>query len=753
MMMRTITDFNEGWMFHEGFSETLKTTFQDGQAISLPHNAVELPFNYFDETSYQRAFTYQKKLTWTADDADREISLVFDAAMADAVVYLNGSEIIAHKDGYTPFEARLTGLLLDGENLLSVKIDGSENPEIPPFGGRIDYLTYAGIYRDVWLKVTSPVAIANLKIETGNVLSDAKSVSVRCDLKNPQDRAFTGQLTIALKNGEGQVLREQTVPAEHGVVIAMEGLEGLSLWDIDTPNLYAITASLETDQGSDSVTSTFGFRTAEFTVDGFVLNGKPLKIRGLNRHQAFPYVGYAMGRSAQERDAELMKNALKCNLVRTSHYPQSTWFLDHCDRIGLLVFEEIPGWQHIGGKAWQKESIENVRRMIERDWNHPSIIIWGVRINESQDSHDFYVETNRLARELDTTRQTGGVRYITDSEFLEDVYTMNDFILGNEELPGNNRGRLALRPQQECTGLTRKVPYMITEFGGHMYPTKRFDQEQRQAEHVRRHLEVLNATYGDPSISGCVGWCMFDYNTHKDFGSGDRICHHGVMDMFREPKFAAYAYASQCEPSDEVIMKPVTFWARGERNIGGVLPLIVLTNCDEVEIQYGTMTKRVGPDREAFPHLPHAPVVFDHRHFTKDELGVWGMQWEDVTFTGYIDGKQVKTLSMVANPVPTTLEVEADTKTIEATGRDTVRVIVRGLDQAGSIVPFLNDVVTVDVDGPARLIGPGVLTLAAGTTGFWLESIGETGAITVRVSSERFGSQALSLQALSSAAA
>ncbi|WP_438748515.1 glycoside hydrolase family 2 protein [Pararhizobium sp. O133] len=745
--MRTITNFNEGWTFHEGFSDVLTTAFQDGKAISLPHNAVDVAFNYFDETCYQRAFTYQKHLPWSADFAGKEVSLVFDAAMADSVVYLNGQQVIAHRDGYTPFEARLTGLLKDGDNLLTVKIDGSENPEIPPFGGRIDYLTYAGIYRDVWLKVAGPVSIGNLKIETQNVLSEEKSVSVRCDLRNPENVAFTGTLTVALEDAGGAVLRQETIPALHGAVVNLDELESLSLWDIDSPVLYTITATLQTDKGDDALTSTFGFRTAEFTVDGFLLNGRPLKIRGLNRHQAFPYIGYAMGRSAQERDAELMKNTLKCNLVRTSHYPQSKWFLDHCDRIGLLVFEEIPGWQHIGGETWKKEAIENVRRMIERDWNHPSIIIWGVRINESQDSHDFYLETNRLARELDTTRQTGGVRYITDSEFLEDVYTMNDFILGNEELPGNNRGRLALRPQQECTGLTRKVPYMITEFGGHMYPTKRFDQEQRQAEHVRRHLEVLNASYGDPSISGAIGWCMFDYNTHKDFGSGDRICHHGVMDMFREPKFAAYVYSSQCDPSDEVIMKPVTFWARGERNIGGVLPLIVLTNCDEVELRYGTITKRVGPDREAFPHLPHAPVVFDHRHFTKDELGLWGMQWEDVSFTGFIDGKPVATLNMVADPVPTTLEVEADTDTVTAQGRDTVRVIVRGLDQVGSIVPFLNDIVTVSVDGPARLIGPSTLTLAGGTTGFWLESTGETGAITLRVSSERFGSQSLPLTA------
>lgn len=752
--MRSVTSFNDSWVFSEGFAATEAGRLQAGRPVSLPHNAVELPFNYFDEASYQRAFTYQKPLAWRREFHGREVSLVFDAAMADAVVYLNGEEIVAHKDGYTPFEARLTDRLREGDNLITVKIDGSENPEIPPFGGRIDYLTYAGIYRDVWLKVTDAVSVANIKIETRDVLSDAKSVSVRCDLANPQSLTLTGTVTALLKDKNGKVLAEAIGETRgESVTLDITGLKGLSLWDIDSPVLYEAEVQLRSDRGSDRLSSRFGFRTAEFTTEGFKLNGRPLKIRGLNRHQAFPYVGYAMGRTAQERDAEILKNTLHCNLVRTSHYPQSKWFLDHCDRIGLLVFEEIPGWQHIGGEAWKQEAIQNVRRMIERDWNHPSIIIWGVRINESQDSHDFYVETNRLARELDLTRQTGGVRYITDSEFLEDVYTMNDFILGNEELPGANRPRTALRPQQECTGLNRKVPYLITEFGGHMYPTKIYDQEQRQAEHVRRHLEVLNAAHGDPSISGAIGWCMFDYNTHKDFGSGDRICYHGVMDMFRQPKFAAYVYASQCEPSEEVVMKPVTFWARGERNIGGVLPLIVLTNCDEVELKYGSLVKRVGPDRENFPHLPHPPVVIDHRHFTKDELGVWGMKWEDAAFTGFIDGKAVASLRMVADPVPTTLEVVADNTTLRTEGRDSVRVIVRALDQAGNVLPFLNDAVDVTVTGPARLLGPERLVFQGGSTGFWLETTGATGGIAVAVTSTRLGSVRLELSAVASEAA
>ncbi|WP_341486559.1 glycoside hydrolase family 2 TIM barrel-domain containing protein [Pararhizobium sp. A13] len=747
--MRTLASFNDAWTFHKGFSPDLVRALREGQAISLPHNAVELPFNYFDETCYQRAFTYQKILAWQPDLSGREVSLVFDAAMADSVVYLNGTEIIAHQDGYTPFEARLTGLLREGDNLITVKIDGSENPAIPPFGGRIDYLTYAGIYRDVWLKVVAPVAIANIKIETTNTLADAKSVSVRCDLSNPQGLAFSGTIDVELKNTEGEVLASVASETDgSSTTLSMEELPDLDLWTLDNPVLYEIAVTLTSAEGSDGYSSHFGFRTAEFTPEGFRLNGKPLKIRGLNRHQSFPYVGYAMGRAAQEGDADILKDMLKCNLVRTSHYPQSKWFLDQCDRIGLLVFEEIPGWQHIGDEQWKQESIRNVRRMIERDWNHPSIVIWGVRINESLDDHDFYVETNRLARALDPTRQTGGVRYITDSELLEDVYTMNDFILGNEELPGANRPRTALRSQQECTGLSRNVPYLITEFGGHMYPTKIHDQEQRQAEHVRRHLEVLNAAHGDPSISGCIGWCMFDYNTHQDFGSGDRICYHGVLDMFREPKFAAFVYASQCDPSNEVILKPVTYWARGERSIGGVLPLIILTNCDEVELRYGSLTKRIGPDRENFPHLPHPPVVIDHRHFSNDELGVWGLKWEDGFFTGFIDGKPVTSLHMIPNPLPTTLDIRPDRQVLKAEGRDSTRVIVRALDQAGARLPFLNDVVAIKVDGPARVIGPETITFQGGTTGFWLETTGAPGSISLTASSLRFDTVKEELQAV-----
>lgn len=737
--MRSNSKLNSDWAFASGFDDTWVKTPLAGEAVTLPHNVVDLPLNYFDETAYQRAFTYQRELLWDDAWADREVELRFDAAMADAVVWCNGVEIIRHADGYTPFTARLTPHLTKGVNLITVRIDGSENPEIPPFGGRIDYLTYAGIYRDVWLRVLPRAHIRNVKIETPDVLALAKTAVLKITTEAAQGSVQTVIFDAngtEVAHGNGQISGDT---AE----IKITDLHDIALWSCETPALY--TAQITLDSGDKTLTR-FGFRQIDWTPNGFLLNGKPLKLRGLNRHQSFPYSGYAQGKRAQERDAEILRYDLGCNIARTSHYPQSPYFLDRCDEIGLLVFEEIPGWQHIGGAKWQDESVQNVARMIERDWNHPSIIIWGVRINESFDSHDFYTRTNATARALDTTRPTGGVRYITDSELLEDVYTMNDFVLGEFELPGNNRPRTALRTQAEVTGLSKPVPYIITEYNGHMFPTKAGDPEAHQAEHVIRHLEVLNAAYGDPNIAGCIGWCMYDYNTHKDFGAGDRICHHGVMTIFREPKFAAYAYSSQKPASEGIVMEPVTVWARGERNIGGVLPLIVLTNCDEVELAFADVVKRVGPDVDRFGHLPNPPVIIDDRHFSPDELGHWGQSWHGGRITGYLNGEKVAERFFPGDSVPTTLEIAPDVWEAEACASDDIRVMFRALDQAGNKMLFLAEPLTLQVEGPARLIGPDLTVMAGGTAGVWLRLTGAVGKVTLTVTSPRFGPQSVTLR-------
>ena len=232
-------------------------------------------------------------------------------------------------------------------------------------------------------------------------------------------------------------------------------------------------------------------------------------------------------------------------------------------------------------------------------------------------------------------------------------------------------------------------------------------------------------------------------NTHKDFGSGDRLCHHGVMDLFREPKFAAYAYGSQCDPADGIVLQPVTFWARGERNIGGVLPLIVLTNCDEVELRYGSHPpKRIAPDRARYPHLLHAPVIFERRHFSAGELGLWGMSREHGLVTGYIGGKAVATARFAADPLATRLDLVADHQVI---GRhDAVWLMVRALDQVGNKLPFFPEPVRIAATGAGRRIGPALVPLRAGSTGFWVQATGP-GAIDINVTSDRLGSIAARL--------
>ena len=747
--MRSVQKINDGWTFHADFSQDLVANAKPGEAVRLPHNAVDLEMNYFDEKSFQKEFGYQLHLPWQPAFEGQEVALVFDGAMANSVVWVNGEKVAQHADGYTPFEARLTGLLKAGDNLVTVKIDGSENPDIPPFGGQIDYLTYAGIYRDVWLKVTDAVSINRIKVETAHELSNAKAVAVIGTLANPRGVALAGTALAELCALDGTVLHQQSVAFTGDTVrVVFTQLAGLSLWELDSPQLYRMALHIDTPNGQDALDARFGFRTARFASDGFRLNGKLLKIRGLNRHQSYPYVGYAMGRRAQELDADILKNELHCNLARTSHYPQSPYFLDRCDEIGLLVFEEIPGWQHIGGAVWQDESVENVRRMVQRDWNHPSIILWGVRINESADNHDFFARTNAMARALDTTRQTGGVRCIENSELLEDVYTMNDFfhIAPADWLPG--RTPAPLRQTRDVTGLDRDVPYLVTEFNGHMYPTKRIDPEDRQAEHATRHLEVLNAAYANPQIAGAIGWCMFDYNTHKDFGAGDRICHHGVMDIFRAPKFAAAVYASQCPPQQQVVLEPVTYWARGEKDRCEVLPLLVLTNCDYLEFQFGDFpVKRAEPDRAKYPHLPYAPVTIDSRQVDMAEVGAWGMQWLDCSITGFVNGQAVARVTLSGNPLPTTLEVVADSTTLLAGEKDAVRFTVRALDQCGRVLPFLDDVVGVEVTGGAKLLGPELILFKGGVAGFWVESTGEPIDTQVAVSTRRLGRQVVTLVA------
>ena len=716
-MERQIIDLCRDWQFRPGFrEEDLRAEAGDFTPVCLPHTALETPYNYFDEHSYEMHACYRRVLRPDPSLRDHRLFVDFEGVMTACTVYLNGKELAFHRGGYTPFSVELTGLLrFDGTDLMVVDVDTSERPDTPPFGYVVDYMCFGGIYREVSLRAV-PAGFVSHVFARPELAGD-RNPGLRLDVT--LDGCTGGTCRARLLDG-GKVCAEslQTVEAGcTGLTLRMEDLSGIELWEPENPRLYEIEVELENGADRDVYALRTGFRTAAFTSEGFLLNGRKLELRGLNRHQQYPYAGYAMPWRAQYEDAEILKHELGVNLVRTSHYPQSRHFLDRCDELGLLVLTELPGWQHIGDQDWQDQACRDLTDMILRDCNHPGIILWGVRINESRDSHDFYVRTNAIAHRLDPTRQTGGIRCIENSELLEDVYTYNDFT--------HNGGPDVLLDQKQVTGLDHYVPYIVTENNGHMYPTKRFDGEERKIEHALRHTRVMNAAAADPHISGMIGWCAFDYNTHKDFGSGDKVCYHGVMDMFRIPKFAAAAYASQSD--DQLVLEPATHWTLGDKCEGTVMPVTIFTNCDSVRlVANGVDMGEHFPDRETYPGLEHPPVVIRSMKME------WGRDMVDAVFTGYRQGQAVIERRFSANPLPGKLELKAVHTQLQSGAWDTTRVTCRLLDTEGNPLHYAFEPVWLEVSGPAQIVGPQVVSLIGGQIAFWIRTDGTPGTISIK---------------------
>lgn len=780
---------NDDWLFTEQFEDSLVAPeYPENtlQPVRLPHTCKETPFHYFDESLYQMVSGYRRHLLIPKDWQGKRILLTFEGAAHDSTVFCNGKKVGEHHCGYTAFTVDLTDNVLYGQdNLLCVRLDSRENLNVPPFGYVIDYMTYGGIYRDVRLEVKEKVSLSDIFVHTAiDFRSSPVTAQITSEItltesdENVTIRQYYMPKSTAAAQESWRLLCEQTVSTDVSCDKEFSLTATITaplLWDTEEANLYILKTQLYQDNTLlDETETRFGIREAVFKKDGFYLNGRKLRIRGLNRHQSFPYVGYAMPKSMQRLDADLLKKELGLNAVRTSHYPQSHYFLERCDELGLLVFTEFPGWQHIGDDAWKAQAVANAEDMIRQYRNHPSIILWGIRINESPDDDAFYEKTNAVAHKLDPSRPTGGVRAMKKSHLLEDVYTYNDF-LHDGEMPGCD-------PKKKVTSDMEK-PYLISEYNGHMYPTKAFDNEERRSEHAIRHANVLDAVAGQPDIAGSFGWCMFDYNTHKDFGSGDRICYHGVMDMFRNPKLAANIYA--CEQEQTPVLEITSSMDIGEHpgcNRGNIY---ILSNADSVKMyKNDRFIKEYLPGMSPYKHLKHGPILIDDfigdsfaqnerfrpkhakeitdamnlvargslnhipkrlyltalkllliyhidfaevtRLYTK-YIGDWGGTATVYRFDAIKDGKVVK--SVTKEPVrEIRLEAEADhTILTEQHSYDVALVRIRAVDDHGNVLPFYQEPVRLITEGDISIIGPDTIALQGGMGGTYVKSLGRSG--------------------------
>ncbi len=754
---------DNNWEFTEKWSDAFARFEGEAETVRLPHNVRELSLHYAAPEDYSLLCGYRRKLDVPEAWRGKRLFLQFDGAAHIATVYCNGRPVAVHNCGYTAFRAEITNVVRFGEeNTVTVRLDTTENAAIPPFGYMIDYLTYGGLYRDAWLDVRPSDYIEDIFIYT----PDLNKAHIDLTVKGDHDGVM-----LKILDRSGDEVYTLTAAGDRFDLT----LQDAEIWDPYDPYLYTCEATLLHNDGRerDVVRTTFGFRTAEFRADGFYLNNKKFFIRGLNRHQSYPYMGYAASESLQREDARILKEELACNAVRTSHYPQSQYFIDECDRRGLLVFTEIPGWQHIGDEGWKDQAIENTREMVLQYRNHPSIILWGVRINESMDDDDFYTRTNKLAHELDPSRMTGGVRYIKNSHLLEDVYTFNDFSCDSMD----KKGVLSKKE----VGAAPEKALLVTENNGHMFPTKSYDHWGKRQEHALRHAKVQGAALSSPEHAGCFAWCMFDYQTHQDFGSGDRICYHGVMDAFRNPKLAAAVYASQGE--EKPVLEVGSGMAIGDYPAGTVGDIYLFTNADSVKLyKNDKFVAEFTP--KPFTGLKHEPILADdtvgellrteegfgrrkadmvrdcllaaskygleglplgkkikfawtslvYRLKFEDAYALYGKyvgNWGQATPVWRFDAirngvvvassckAQSRILHLEAKPSKTVL-TEGDTY-------DCAAVRIRLLDEYDNVANYAQAPVGFTVEGPIEIIGPAVATAEGGMCGTYVRTTGEKG--------------------------
>jgi beta-galactosidase len=735
---------DQNWLFGgrwNGDSDFLQPGYNESgfETVTLPHCVAKLSWEGWVTDDWAGLWVYRRHFAMRDEFKNRRVFLDFDGVMSRAVPVLNGHALPDHIGGYLPFQYEITSLL-DKQNVLGVAID-SRWLSVPPEGyakgpNQIDFLEPGGIVRSVRLRAVPQIFIADLFAKPVRVLHTDRRVEVACMIDAGVVPQKSLRLQVDMMDGNRRVATDSKDldVSQAGKIEAdllLSDLDNVKLWDMDTPQLYDIVATLYLgDEPLHDYRVRVGLREARFEVDGFFLNGKRLQLFGLCRQELLPYTGFAMPPRVMRRDAEILKRELNCNAVRCSHYPQSPAFLDACDELGLMVWEELPGWHYIGNQTWQDLAVRDVQDMVRRDRNRPSVIIWGVRINESANVPEFYKRTTAAAKELDDSRPASGAmdRYGLKG-WSEDVYAFNDY--QHDEKTGE------LDLKQPLPG----VPFILTETVGQLVgPGSTIAHKYRRAGDValQEKQAVYHAQAHDQAaargISGVFAWCAFDYPSGEN--PYNQIKCPGVADIFRIPKLGATFYQAQVSPDARPVIEPNFYWDFGPQTPNGPgKNVAIFSNCDRLEIFVGEeKIASATPDHAGFPNLKYSPFFCDlevanpgfGKTKTPPELRIDGYVGENLALSRSFSGDLSKDKFTLV----------ADDDTLIADGSDATRLVFRVMDQYGAPRPFANGAVVFRVDGPGIILGDNPFTLlddSGGVGAVWIKSLpNQTGTIFVR---------------------
>jgi beta-galactosidase len=733
--------FGAGWRFGPTSDGSEQPDFDDSglASVTLPHTVTPLSWRDWDPAAWERVWVYRKRFDapWLGRGGMR-VFVDFEAAMTRATITLNGTEVADHLGGYLPFSVEITGVLRRHGNVLAARLDSAFNLNVPPDrpapqpGTSVDYWQPGGIYRDVRLRVVPPAFLADVFAKPVNVLDPAAR---RVEVQVTVDAAWSGAAHVRVRLlDDGRPVSSARVPVtidgpgQVTVTAVLSGLEDVRLWDTECPALYTVTAELLTgDEHVHERRVRIGFREARFELDGFYLNGRRVKLFGVNRHQFFPFAGGAMPARVQARDAEIMRRELNCTMVRCSHYPQAEAFFDACDELGLLAWEEAPGWGFLGDDAWKALAYRDVGEMIVRDRNHPSIIIWGARLNETPNDTAFYTSTNELAHTLDDSRPTAGamagLRLTTD--YQQDVFGEDDY----SSVKGPDGVKMPVL-QPPVAGAGR--PYLVSEavgtLSGPAIYYRRTDPQAVQQGQAAAHGRVHDLAAADDRYCGLLAWSGFDYPS----GSGNQyrgVKYTGVVDLFRVLKPGAAIYQAQADPRVRPVIAPAFYWDFGPVSpVTALSAAMICANLDRLELYVGgEHFATVTPDTAAYPHLDYPPSFADFR-------AVDGSSRPELRIDGYLGADLAASRSFSSDPSGDVLALAADDAEIEADGADATRLAFRAADRYGAPRPYVTGQVTFEVSGPGRLVGdnPFDFEAAGGAGAVWLRSLpGTPGVVTV----------------------
>lgn len=715
---------NQDWLCSsEPDPSAMEREFDDRafSRITLPHCVVPLSWQNWNPRTWEKVFTYRRHFSLPRDFAGHRVFIEFEHVMIAASPVINGHRLPIHLGGFLPFRYEITRFC-EKQNVLVLAVD-SRWLNIPPEGSTkgpssIDYLLPGGITGSVYIRAFPPIFISDIFAKPTNVLNSSRLLEVTCMIDAAEIPEGALHIEAALQD-HGRVVRSSTAilnlqhTGESQQSLTLTGLEHVDLWDVEAPHLYdlAVTLFLNQEPLHESRVRV-GFRDARFELSGFFLNGRRLQLFGLNRHELYPYVGRAVPSRALRRDAEVLRRELNCNVVRCSHYPQSEAFLHACDEFGLLVWEEIPGWQYIGDEAWQELALRDVRETVRRDRNHPCIVVWGVRINESQNNPILYRRTKEAAKALDDSRPTSGsMVHLSTDGWLQDVFAYDDYHSAPD-------GSVGLVPP------VSGVPFLFSEAVGQFsYGDRGFHNKYRRSGDVEMqqkqalyHAQVHDRAAADQRYAGVIAWCAFEYGSLLNDYAG--VKYPGVADVFRIPKLGASFYRSQVDPRVRPVIEPNFYWDFGRATPSGPgKDIAIFSNLERLELFLdGKHHSVLYPNRRDFHYLKYPPFFGD--------LTVYSASKQELRIDGYIDNRVAFSRSFSADPAADQLLLRADDAAIVGDGSDATRLLFQVVDKFNVPRLFGRGQITFSIEGPGLIIGDNPFSLAesGGAGAIWIKA-------------------------------